>query len=156
MNNRVFYLVSQRLEMEGEQISVPEDILRKLSLAGALMARVAYVDREVSEGEFDAIADILEEKWGISPVQAALVAEAAVSQTDKTTDMYTLARDFFDTTDEGERVRFLDVLFAVAEGDGFVTYEETEEIRLISKMLKMTHRQFINAKLKIPSERRSS
>ena len=70
--------------------------------------------------------------------------------------MYTLARDFFDTTDEGERVKFLDVLFAVAEGDGFVTYEETEEIRLISKMLKMTHRQFINAKLKIPSERRSS
>ena len=156
MNNRVFYLVSQRLEMEGDQISVPEDILRKLSLAGALMARVAYVDREVSEGEFDAIADILEEKWGISPVQAALVAEAAVSQTGKTTDMYTLARDFFDTTDESERVRFLDVLFAVAEGDGFVTYEETEEIRLISKMLKMTHRQFINAKLKIPSERRSS
>ncbi|MGB2911413.1 MAG: TerB family tellurite resistance protein, partial [Anaerolineales bacterium] len=61
-----------------------------------------------------------------------------------------------ETTTAEQRVRFLDVLFAVADGDGRVSYEETEEIRLIAKMLKLTHRQFIDAKLKIPSEQRSS
>lgn len=156
MNNKVFYLVSQRLEMKGEDISVPEGTLRKLSLAGGLMARVAYVDREVSQAEFDAIADILEEKWGIARVEAALVAEAAVTDVESRTDIYIVARDFFEKTDQEERVKFLDVLFAVADGDGFVSYEETEEIRLIAKMLKMTHREFIDAKLRIPSERRSS
>lgn len=156
MNNKVFYLVSQRLEMNGEDISVPKGTLRKLSLAGGLMARVAYVDREVSEAEFDAIADIMEEKWGVTRVEAALVAEAAITDVESRTDIYILARDFFDITDGEERVKFLDVLFTVADGDGFVSYEETEEIRLIAKMLKMTHREFIDAKLKIPSERRSS
>ena len=44
--------------------------------------------------------------------------------------------------------------FAVAGADGYVSYEETEEIRTISKMLKLTYRQFIDAKLKVPRQRR--
>lgn len=149
--NKIFYLVSRRLELESEDISVSEPVLRKLSLAGGLMAHVAYVDQEVTEAEFDAMADILEAKWGASTVEAALVAEVAVSETSKSLDIYRLSREFFETTTAEQRVRFLDVLFAVADGDGRVSYEETEEIRLIAKMLKLTHRQFIDAKLKIPS-----
>ena len=154
-HNKIFYLVSRRLELESEDISVSEPVLRKLSLAGGLMAHVAYVDQEVTEAEFDAMADILEAKWGASTVEAALVAEVAVSETSQGLDIYRLSREFFETTTAEQRVRFLDVLFAVADGDGRVSYEETEEIRLIAKMLKLTHRQFIDAKLKIPSERRS-
>jgi uncharacterized tellurite resistance protein B-like protein len=150
-HNKIFYLVSRRLELKSEDISVSEPVLRKLSLAGGLMAYVAYVDQEVTEAEFDAMADILEAKWGASTVEAALVAEVAVSETSKGLDIYRLSREFFETTTAEQRVRFLDVLFAVADGDGRVSYEETEEIRLIAKMLKLTHRQFIDAKLKIPS-----
>jgi uncharacterized tellurite resistance protein B-like protein len=150
-HNKIFYLVSRRLELKSEDISVSEPVLRKLSLAGGLMAYVAYVDQEVTEAEFDAMADILEAKWGASTVEAALVAEVAVSETSKGLDIYRLSREFFETTTAEQRVRFLDVLFAVADGDGHVSYEETEEIRLIAKMLKLTHRQFIDAKLKIPS-----
>ena len=150
-HNKIFYLVSRRLELESEDISVSEPVLRKLSLAGGLMAHVAYVDQEVTEAEFDAMADILEAKWGASTVEAALVAEVAVSETSKSLDVYRLSREFFETTTGEQRARFLDVLFAVADGDGRVSYEETEEIRLIAKMLKLTHRQFIDAKLKIPS-----
>jgi uncharacterized tellurite resistance protein B-like protein len=155
-HNKIFYLVSRRLELKSEDISVSEPVFRKLSLAGGLMAHVAYVDQEVTGAEFDAMADILEAKWGASTVEAALVAEVAVSETSKGLDIYRLSREFFETTIAEQRVRFLDVLFAVADGDGRVSYEETEEIRLIAKMLKLTHRQFIDAKLKIPSERRSS
>ena len=150
-HNKIFYLVSRRLELESEDISVSEPVLRKLSLAGGLMAHVAYVDQEVTEAEFDAMADILEAKWSASTVEAALVAEVAVSETSQGLDIYRLSREFFETTTAEQRVRFLDVLFAVADGDGRVSYEETEEIRLIAKMLKLTHRQFIDAKLKIPS-----
>ena len=150
-HNKIFYLVSRRLELESEDISVSEPVLRKLSLAGGLMAHVAYIDQEVTEAEFDAMADILEAKWGASTVEAALVAEVAVSETSQGLDIYRLSREFFETTTSEQRVQFLDVLFAVADGDGRVSYEETEEIRLIAKMLKLTHRQFIDAKLKIPS-----
>lgn len=156
VNNKIFYLVNNRLDMDGEQTDLSEAKLRKLCLAGGLMARVIYVDREVSQAEFDGMARILEEKWDLTQYEATVVAESAVNEITKGMDLYRLSRQFYEMTDDTERERFLDVLFAAADGDGFVTFEETEEIRLISKMLKLTHRQFINAKLKIPSDRRSS
>jgi uncharacterized tellurite resistance protein B-like protein len=70
-------------------------------------------------------------------------------------DYYRLSREFFESTSEPERVCFLDVLYAVADGDGRVSFEEIEEIRTIANMLKLTHQQFIDAKLKIPRERRA-
>jgi len=156
IKNRVYYLVSRRLELDDTEINLSEEELRKLSLAGGLMARVAYVDREVHEGEFDAMVGAIQDNWGVTDIEAALVAEMAVSAITKGLDFYRMSRQFFESTSEAERVQFLDVLFAVADGDGHVSYEETEEIRTIATGLKLTHKQFINAKLKIPRERRAN
>jgi len=118
------------------------------------MARVAYVDHEVQEGEFDTMVSAIKGNWELSDIQAALVAETAVSTITRGLDYYRLSRRFFESTTEDERVHFLDALFAGADGDSWVSYEEIEEIRTIATVLKMTHKQFIDAKLKIPRERR--
>ena len=153
--NKVYYSLSRRMELEGETIDLSEEELRKLSLAGGLMARVAYVDREVSDGEFETMVAAIKGYWQLQDVQAALVAEVAVSEIGKGMDYYRLSRRFFEKTTEDERVRFLDVLFAVAAGDGYVSYEETEEIRTIANVQKLTHKQFIDAKLKVPQDKRA-
>jgi uncharacterized tellurite resistance protein B-like protein len=156
VKNKVFYNVSRRLELEETEIDIPEAELRKLSLAGGLMARVAYIDHEVQEGEFDSMVVAIQENWSLSNLEAALVAESAVSAITKGLDYYRMSRQFFESTTENERVRFLDALFAVADGDGRVSYQEIEEIRTIATVLKLTHKQFIDAKLKIPRERRAN
>jgi uncharacterized tellurite resistance protein B-like protein len=156
VKNKVYYSVSRRLELEETEINIPEKELRRLSLAGGLMARVAFVDHEVQEGEFDSMVNAIKGNWQLSEVEAALVAETAVSTITKGLDYYRLSRRFFESTTEEERVRFMDALFAVANGDGFVSYEEIEEIRTISMVLKLTHKQFIDAKLKIPRENRAN
>jgi uncharacterized tellurite resistance protein B-like protein len=69
-------------------------------------------------------------------------------------DRHRLAREFADECEPEERVEFLDVLFALASADGMATYEEIEEIRLMAQSLKLSHKQFIDAKLKIPREQR--
>jgi uncharacterized tellurite resistance protein B-like protein len=154
IKNRIFYSVRRRLALGESGLGISETDVRKLSLAGGLMARVAYVDRDVSGSEFDAMLTALQDNWDIPKEAATLVAEVAIDEISKDLDYYRLTRRFFERTTEAERVRFLDVLFAVAEADGHVSYEETEEIRTISKMLKLTHKQFINAKLKVPRQRR--
>lgn len=156
IKNRIFYNVHRRLALGESKLDIPEAEVRKLSLAGGLMARVAYVDREVTDSEFDAMLTALEDNWDIPKEAAALVAEVAVDEISKDLDYYRLTRRFFERTTGAERLRFLDVLFAVADADGHVSYEETEEIRTISNMLKLTHKQFINAKLKIPRQRRTT
>jgi uncharacterized tellurite resistance protein B-like protein len=147
--NKIFYSVSRRLELDGGQIDVAEQELRRMSLAGGLMARVAYVDGEIQAGERATMVETLRRHWQIPQLQAELVAEIAVSEIARGMDYYRLSREFFKSTTEDERVRFLDVLFAVAAGDGEVSYQETEEIRTIANVQKLTHKQFIDAKLKI-------
>ncbi|UCD99380.1 MAG: TerB family tellurite resistance protein, partial [Chloroflexota bacterium] len=104
VKNKVFYSVSRRLELEETEIDLPEKELRRLSLAGGLMARVAYVDHDVQEGEFDSMVSAIQRTWNLSDLEAALVAETAVSTISKGLDYYRLSRRFFESTTEEERV----------------------------------------------------
>ena len=58
------------------------------------------------------------------------------------------------TTNE-ERRHFLGALFAVAGADDKASYEEIEQIRLIALGLKLSHQEFIDAKMKLPPEKRA-
>jgi hypothetical protein len=53
-------------------------------------------------------------------------------------------------------VHFLEALFALADGDMYVSYGRTEEIRTIATVLKLKYKQFVDAKLKIPRDRRAN
>ena len=156
IKNRVFYGVRRHLEESEIKLDLPEEELWKLSLAGGLMARIAHVDREITDGEFNAMLDSLQRNWALTKEAAAIVAEVAISAVAANMDYYRMAREFFSCTTEQERVHFMDVLFAVADGDGLVSHEEIEQIRFISRHLKLTHKQFIDAKLKIPRRRRAN
>jgi uncharacterized tellurite resistance protein B-like protein len=154
LKNRIFYNVNRRLTADKIEAEVSQELLWKLSLAGGLMARVAFIDKEVGDLEFDMMVKSMHEHWGISEFQANLVAEAAISDITKGLDDYQLSSQFFECTTDDERLHFLDALFSVAAESGGVTFQETEEIRAISTVLKLTHQQFIAAKLKIPEELR--
>lgn len=156
MKNRIFYNINRRLELDNSEIQISEALLWKLSLAGGLMARVANVDRNVGNVELNRIIQALRDHWAIGEIEANLVAEVAVADIHKGLDGYQLSSQFFECTTEDERLHFLDALFAVAAGNNGVSFEETEEIRAIATVLKLTHQDFITAKLKVPLELRAS
>jgi uncharacterized tellurite resistance protein B-like protein len=156
IKNKVYYEVQRRLELDEASFNIEEGRLRKLSLAGGLMARVARVDLEVTDDEYKAIVSSLINEWGITTEEAAFVTEIAVSEIGPDMDYYRLAREFFTSTDREERAQFLNILFSIANADGFVSNEETEEIRAIANSLRLTHRQFIDAKKTIPKDQRAN
>jgi uncharacterized tellurite resistance protein B-like protein len=128
-------------------LDVPEEDLKKLSLTGGLMARVANIDRQTTTDEIGAMAEAMRQGWKISSDAAAFVAEIAVSASSLEVDYFRMTREYFTCTTHEERVQLLDILFAVAAADGEISLAETEEIRRIAGGLKLTHKQFINAKL---------
>jgi len=154
IHNKIYFDVSTELAKEGDTPQISEAEMRKLSLAGGLMARIAYVDRQVSASEDKAIEQALQDHWRISPAAAGLVSKIALSEISQGLDYYRLTRQFFESTDEEERVRFLDVLFAIAASDRQASNEEMEDIRTIANGLLLTHQQFIDAKLRIPNAQR--
>ena len=154
VKNKVYYGVRRRLDLGEAELRVGEDVLRTLSLAGGIMAQVARVNPRISDAEVATIVDALQTHWHLDPDQAAFVAGVAISETASLMDRYRLAREFASVCGPRERAEFLDVLFAVAAADGVASYDEIEEIRAIARSLKLSHQQFIRAKVKLPPERR--
>lgn len=138
VKNKVFFALKQRLERESKALDISDDLLRKLSLAGGLMARVAYVDERVTVGEFSSMVHELQNKWNITREAAMLVTEVAVSEVSKKLDYFRLSREFSAVTTIEERVAFVDVLYEVAEADGDTSLGELNEINDIAHSLYVT------------------
>ncbi|MCB0194341.1 MAG: TerB family tellurite resistance protein [Anaerolineae bacterium] len=138
VKNKVYYAVRQRLNAEGKDLNVSDDELRKLSLAGGLMARVAHADKQVTDAELATIAQYLQEAWPLANEAAALVAEIAVSKINQDIDYFRLSRQFANQTTMDERVAFVDTLYKIAAADGTVSPEENAEVGSVAQSLNVT------------------
>jgi uncharacterized tellurite resistance protein B-like protein len=148
LKNRIYYEVRRRLDLGEAELDLPESELRKLSSAGGLLARVAHVDKDVKDEEYASIMKSLQNEWNLRDREAGFVTQVAISTFSEDLDFFRLTRCFFESTTGVERERFLDALFAVASADEDISFDETEEIRKIARGLKLSHRQFIDAKMK--------
>jgi uncharacterized tellurite resistance protein B-like protein len=155
LKNKVYYDVATRLELGEGELDVSDEDLHKLSAAGGLMAKVAVVDREVTQDELETMMEAMSRRWEVNHNAAAFVAEVAVAEVSPELDYLRLTREFVENTNLAERSQFIDVLFEVANGDGYVTEEEIQEIYRIGRSLLLSRQTVTEAKLRIPSERRA-
>ena len=118
------------------------------------MAKIAYEDRRVTDTEIAKMIEAIEDNWGLNNEEAAFLAEVAVSSVDVTYDAFRMMRELVTGTTIEERRHVVEVLFAIAAADGDISFDETEEIRLIARSLELTHRDFIDAKLLVLGEER--
>ncbi len=153
VRNRVYYRLRQRLAAEGVVWDVGDAELRRLGLAGGLLALVAGAVDGVDDAERAAMSAVLRDAWSLPEASAALVVEVALSGGEPL-DFFRLVREFAEVTTAEERLRFLAALFGVAAADGAATFAEIEQIRLIAQGMKLSHTEFIEAKMKLPRERR--
>jgi uncharacterized tellurite resistance protein B-like protein len=154
VKNKVYYGLRRRLDLGEAELGVGEEVLRTLSLAGGMMAQVARVNPDVGDAERATMAQALQTYWHLGPDEAAFVVEVALSESATLLDPFRLAWQFSEASTPQQRVAFLDVLFAVATADGKASFDEIEEIRTIAGSLKLSHEDFIQAKLKVPPDRR--
>lgn len=154
INNRVYYKIRQQLAAANMEVTLSDAELRRLSLAGGLMAVVAQVAPEITTGEKEAMSAALRDKFDLTAEQAAYVAGVAVSPEVGELDFYRLVREFSEEYTLEERKRFLATLFAVAAADGMASFEEIEQLRIVAQGMKLTHQEFIDAKLTLPRDKR--
>lgn len=155
LHQAVFGEVGARLDALGAPPELDGDELKRLCLAGGLMAHIAHVDRTIDEGERKVMAAALVDGWQLHATTARAVVDVVIIHSGGNLDLHRALREFFELTSESERVAFLDVLFAVAAGDGMVSSEELEEIRLISLGLKLSNVHYIAAKTRVPASQRA-
>jgi uncharacterized tellurite resistance protein B-like protein len=154
IENNIYYHLKSESEKKGIKFDLPPEQLKKLCLAAGLLARISAVDSDISDREKQTIRDILSEQWSLSRQQAEIVTEISCGRTLQGLDFFRLSRGFFDCTSLDERRSFIKCLFRIANASEKTSYDETEEIRKIANSLKLTHKDFIEAKLTIPDEDR--
>ena len=154
IQNKVYYSVSQRLRDNDRELNISDEDLRRLSLVGGLMAKIAQLDRQVTDAEFESMINIIQTNWKLGIEEATFVTEVAVSSIDVTYDTFRMMREIATGASIEERQRVLLTLFAVANSDGDMSFDEIEEIRMIARGLDLSHKDFIDAKLEVLGERR--
>ncbi len=146
--NRVYYAASRRLERGEGTLDLPDAQLRKLSLAGGMMAKVAGANPQVTDEEVATMTGALQTHWQLSGDEATFVVDVALSQLSSELDNYRLASEFAHVTEYEERGQFIDVLFTIANADGGITEPEIEEISTLSNVLSLPRQRFFEAKKK--------
>ena len=154
IENNVYYHLKSESEKKGIKFDLPSEQVKKLCLAAGILARISAVDANISEDEKRTIKDVLSKQWHLSEQQAEIVTEISCDRTLKGLDYFRLTRGFFDCTTLDERRSFIKCLFRIANVSEKTSHDEIEEIRKISNSLKLTHKDFIEAKLTIPDEDR--
>lgn len=157
IRNKVYYGVRRRLDLGDDvQLNIAEADMRKFSLIGGLLGSVAHVNRRISDEEVQTISTALQHHFEVNPTAAMFIAEVATRQDMASIDGFRTAREALAVLTPEQVEQVLDVLFEVAAADGMADQDEIEEIRNIARRLKLSNEQFIQAKLKIPRERRAS
>jgi uncharacterized tellurite resistance protein B-like protein len=149
LRNKVYYSLARHLREEDVALDLSEEEQRKLGLAGGLMAKIAHVDGEITDGEFETMVRTIQTYWALGNTAATFVAGVAVAAVNESYDMTRITSELATAASEAERCQILTVLFAVAAADGEISMDEHEEIRIIARGIKLTHEDFINSKLKV-------
>ncbi len=143
LRNKIYYSLKQR----GFNANLPDERTRQLSFAAGLLGLVANVDKDICSKERAAVAEILEKGWGLGCEAAEAVVEVSSEESAQGLDRYRLTDGFYRCTSREERLRFMVCLFRIAAASGKASHEEIEEIRDIALGLKLSHQDFIAAKL---------
>ena len=114
-----------------------------------LLGRVAHADQHISGEETDAMERIVRERAHLPEEQAILTVHMAKAQNllFGATENFLVTREFGKIASREERIELLHDLYAVCSADRKISVVEDNEIRKISRELRLDHPDFIAVRL---------
>jgi uncharacterized tellurite resistance protein B-like protein len=124
---------------------------RYLSAFAYLLGRVADADHAITDDERDVMLRLVAKEGSLAPEETAAVVTLALDEFRRFGGTHNLivAREFAALASFEERLALLRCLFAVSAADESVLVREDNEIRQISRELKIEHADFIRARAEV-------
>ena len=115
----------------------------------ALLVEIARIDEKFTQSEMETILSILKEKYGLSPEHAdALIAEAE-KELEESVDLWQFARLINENYTNDEKIEIIEILWRVVYVDGKMDQYEHYLMSKLKNLLRLSHNQLIDAKLKV-------
>lgn len=151
IHNKILFDLKNKYPLISE---LSRNEIKKWSAAAGLLGRVAICDGEFSNDEKIIMVEILKKIWGLNDDLATMIGEVAKKRVEDSAknihqmiNYYYLANIFYEESTNDERVEFIKGLFHVANATDNISFVEIETIRGISLSLRVSHDDFIKAKL---------
>jgi len=143
IRNKIFFKLRRRI---GTEQVTPE--MYRLCLLGGLMGIVAQADGELDARELEEIRRQIRFRGNFEAEALEVLVSIIEEESVRGLDRARLIAEYSRNLGFEERVGLLDLLFAVAAANGSLTHAELEELRGISGALGLSHRQYIDSKLR--------
>jgi uncharacterized tellurite resistance protein B-like protein len=118
----------------------------------ALFLEMAHIDGEFSEEEQAHIISILKSKYQLTDEFAAALMGAAREELDRSLDCWQFARLINQHYTDEEKKEIIELAWRIVYVDGRLDMHEDYLMHKLSKLLRVPHKQFIEAKLKAKPE----
>jgi uncharacterized tellurite resistance protein B-like protein len=121
----------------------------------ALFLEMAEVDRIFDARECDEIIGLLKAQYGLSDEHAVELARLAHEEREGSHDLWRFTNLINTNYSQDEKIQVVELLWRLVYADGHLSEHEQYLVTKLRKMLRMTHREVIDAKLRVLHEHRS-
>ena len=136
MIKRLFAQVVETISSTDSSESTSEDREKALRLATAvLMIDVARADYVFEESEFDHVLQLIEAHFGLSPEDAAELANAAGDKAEDLVSVHEFTRLLHQHLSESDKASIVSLLWQIAYADGRLDKYEDSLVLKISDLL---------------------
>jgi uncharacterized tellurite resistance protein B-like protein len=122
----------------------------------ALFIEMAKIDETFTREEMEKIIAILKEKYGLSSEHADELVAAAEEELEDSIDYWHFARHINENYSTEEKIDIIETLWRIVYVDGKLDKFENHLIHKLANILRLSHEQLIDAKLKVLHANRDS
>ena len=117
-----------------------------------LLLEMAGADREFSPEECSRILEILKRRFELNQDEAESLMTIAQEQREDSIDVWRFTNQINHCCKPGEKIRIVEELWRVIYADGSLDAHEDYLIHKLARLLNLTNRQLIDAKIKVRDE----
>ena len=151
---KVLKKVELKTARRGIKMNLPDNKLYFICLFGALMAVVASIDGHFDDLEKRALNKVLSDQFAFKGMELKILFEVILEMSNHEFDFHEATTELNNLATYNEKLNMTNCMLAIGAADGDLSHAETEEIRRISKAMRIPHKVFIESKMKILSRLR--
>lgn len=116
----------------------------------AILLEMANIDGEFSDAERDKIISILKRDYQLSDEHAAELIETSKGELKQSIDLWQFTNLINQNYSAEEKIRIIEMIWKIVYTDGTLDKHEDYLVHQLANLLRLNHKQLIDAKLKIP------
>ena len=115
----------------------------------ALLIEMSNMDGEFSESEKESIISVLKKDYYLSDENTIALIEASNEELKGSIDLWQFTNLINQNYSMEEKLRIIETVWRIAYTDGKLDKHEDYLVHKLAKLLRLTHKQLIEAKLKV-------